>query len=29
MNYEARYVFKPTPGADLAAIMKAMEQGIN
>lgn len=27
MAYEARYVFRPNPGADLAAIMKAMEQG--
>ena len=27
MAYEARYVFKPNPGADLAAVMKAMEQG--
>ena len=27
MAYEARYVFKPNPGADLAAVVKAMEQG--
>lgn len=27
MAYEARYVFKPNPGSDLAAVMKAMEQG--
>ena len=27
MAYEARYVFKPAPGADLAAVMKSMEQG--
>ncbi|MBT2324885.1 NIPSNAP family protein [Variovorax paradoxus] len=27
MAYEARYVFKPNPGADLAAVMKSMAQG--
>jgi hypothetical protein len=27
MAYEARYVFKPNPGADLAAVIEAMEQG--
>ncbi|RZL89071.1 MAG: hypothetical protein EOP82_21005 [Variovorax sp.] len=25
MTYEARYVFKPNPGADMAAVMTAME----
>jgi hypothetical protein len=27
MAYEARYVFRPNPGADMAAITKAMEEG--
>ena len=27
MAYEARYVFKLNPGADLAAVMTAMQQG--
>lgn len=27
MAYEARYVFKLNPGADLAAVMKSMGQG--
>ena len=27
MAYEARYVFRPNPGADLEAVMEAMKQG--
>jgi hypothetical protein len=27
MAYEARYVFRPNPGADMAAVMEAMQQG--
>ena len=27
MAYEARYVFRPNPGADLGRIMDAMKQG--
>ena len=27
MAYEARYVFRPNPGADLGAVMDAMKQG--
>jgi len=27
MAYEARYVFRPNPGADLGAVMEAMKQG--
>ena len=27
MAYEARYVFRPTPGADLEVVMDAMKQG--
>lgn len=27
MAYEARYVFRPNPGADLKAVMSAMQQG--
>ena len=27
MAYEARYVFRPNPGADLAKVLKAMETG--
>ena len=28
MAYEARYVFKPYPGADMAAVMDVMEQAV-
>ncbi|MBS0449795.1 MAG: hypothetical protein JSS14_00655 [Proteobacteria bacterium] len=28
MAYEARYVFKLNPGADLAAVMTTMQQGV-
>ncbi|SEA21022.1 hypothetical protein SAMN05444680_101911 [Variovorax sp. YR216] len=27
MAYEARYVFRPNPGADLGAVMEAIQQG--
>ena len=27
MAYEARYVFRPNPGSDLAAIMESMAEG--
>ena len=27
MAYEARYVFRPNPGADLGAVIEAMKQG--
>ena len=27
MAYEARYVFRPNPGADMAVITRAMEEG--
>ena len=27
MAYEARYVFRPNPGADLEAVMNAMKKG--
>lgn len=27
MAYEARYVFRPTPGADLEVVMKEMQEG--
>lgn len=27
MAYEARYVFRPNPGADLGAVIEAMQQG--
>ena len=27
MAYEARYVLRPNPGADLGAVMEAMKQG--
>jgi hypothetical protein len=27
MGYEARYVFRPNPGADLGAVMGAMKEG--